>query len=145
MACAAAAWFLVRLSPWESLRVFRQYYFIILAGALLGICIRVWRDPIPENRDHWVYRYVMTTQAIRAAIGGMFVKGGFAYKVFSSDAATWITADTVLWVAACVLTVTLAYGMTSNISCLRPEIAFPELFGEPKERRTVWEALFNFR
>jgi hypothetical protein len=132
--CASVVLAFVRLSPLSSFGVFRQYFHFILAGALIGICVRIKRDPIPENRDHWVYRYVMTAQAIRAAIGGTFVWGGFAYKVFHFGMSTWRTADAVLWILACVLTVALAYGMTSNVSCLRPEIAFPELFGEPKKR-----------
>jgi hypothetical protein len=136
--CAGAAWLLASLSPYQSFIAGRQYYFLTLAGALIGICIRTKREPIPENRDHWVYRYCMTAQAVRAAIGATFIKGGFAYKILPYERATWETADVVLWAASCVLTVTLAWGMTSNVSCLRPEIAFPELFGDkPKQRRAA--------
>lgn len=137
--CMVVVSFLVRLSPLDSFTVFRQYYMLFLAAALVGITYRVWREPLPENRDHKVYRLSMTAYAAFLAVAGMFVQGGFANLFLPYSGSLWRLIDAASWGVACVLVVGMGYGMSSNLSCLRPEVAFPELFGDlgKKQRRAA--------
>lgn len=113
----------VKLSPLQSFAVARQFYQIVLAVALVAFAVYIRRHPIMENTDHRWYRIIMAATMVRVAIGGMFVKGGFGYLLLPYSMRTWVIVDRLMLGATALLTLALAYYMTSNISCLRPEVA----------------------
>jgi hypothetical protein len=124
-ACVTAVAFAVRLeAPSEFFFVFRQYFHLILAAALVGLTVYIFRNPVLENRDHRVYRYFMTLNMIRVAIGALFVKGGFGYLLLPYGNRTWLMIDRAMWISATILIPTMGYLMSSNISCLRPDVAY---------------------
>ncbi|HWQ52443.1 MAG TPA: hypothetical protein VN442_02085 [Bryobacteraceae bacterium] len=123
IAGAATAWF-VGLSPWRSLLVFRQYFHLELAAALLGLHLHLMRNPIAENEEHRAYRLIGTLILVRIALSGMFVPGGFGYLVWPFTRITWAVVDVLSWTTAAVLTILLAWRMTCSFSSQRPQRVF---------------------
>jgi hypothetical protein len=121
--CCAVGLYFERLSPLQSFDLFRMWFHLILAAALVGLTAYIWRHPILENRDHRVYRLAMTANMVRMFVGAAFVKGGFGYMIFPYTRHTWQVVDRLSWITMMVLVIALAWGMTSNISCLRPAVA----------------------
>lgn len=119
------AW-LVGLSPWQSFLVFRQYFHLGLAAAVLGLNVHLWRNPIAENAEHRAYRLIGSLMLVRIALSGMFVPGGFGYLVFPFSRQTWAVADALSWFTAAMLTILLAWRMTCSFSSQRPERVFPK-------------------
>jgi hypothetical protein len=113
----------IPLKPIESLGLFRMWFHLILTASLVGLTVYIWRHPILENRDHRTYRLVMTATFVRMCITLTFVKGGFGYLFFQYSLRTWRIVDGISWILAMLLVILLAWGMTSNISCLRPDVA----------------------
>lgn len=113
----------IPLRPLESLGLFRMWFHLILTASLVGLTVYIWRHPILENQDHRTYRLVMTATFVRMFVTLSFVKGGFGYLIFPYSLRTWRIVDGASWILAMVLVVVLARGMTSNISCLRPDVA----------------------
>lgn len=116
---------LVGLSPWQSFLVFRQYFHLELAAAVVGLGVHLWRNPIAENAEHRAYRRIGSLMLIRIALSGMFVPGGFGYLVFPFTRQTWAVVDGLSWFTAAVLTILLAWRMTCSFSSQRPERVFP--------------------
>ncbi len=118
--CLFGVW---KLSPLRSFVLFREFFHLTLAAALLGFCIHLWREPIAENADHRYSRYGFTAAIALLAAAGTFVPNGFGYMIFPYTMATWKIVDRVQYVAMMVVIPAMAWGMTSNISCFRPEVA----------------------
>ena len=117
------AW-LVGLSPWQSFLVFRQYFHLGLAAAVVGLDVHLWRNPIAENAEHRAYRLIGSLMLVRIALSGMFVPGGFGYLVFPFTRQTWAVVDGLSWFTAAVLTILLAWRMACSFSSQRPERVF---------------------
>lgn len=120
IAGVATAWF-VGLSPWRSLLVFRQYFHLELAAAVLGLHLHLMRNPIAENQEHRAYRVIGSLMLVRIALSGMFIQGGFGYLVFPFTRITWTVVDVLSWTTAAALTILLAWRMTCSFSSQRPE------------------------
>jgi hypothetical protein len=112
-----------KLSPMRSFVLFREFFHLILAAALLGLCIHLHREPIAENPDHRYSRLGMTAAMVLLAAAGTFVPNGLGYMIFPYTMQTWRMVDRIQYVAMMVVIVWMAWGMTSNISCFRPEVA----------------------
>ena len=113
----------LRLSPLRSFVLFREFFHLILASALLGLCILRSREQIAENADHLYSRIGMTAVMVLLAAAGTFVPNGFGYMIFPYTMQTWRTVDRIQYVAMMAVVLWMAWGMTSNISCFRPEVA----------------------
>ncbi len=118
------AW-LVGLSPWQSFLVFRQYFHLELAAAVVGLNVHLWRNPIAENAEHRAFRLIVSLMLVRIALSAMFVPGGFGYLVFPFTRQTWRAVDNLSWFTAAVLTILLAWRMTCSFSSQLPERVFP--------------------
>jgi hypothetical protein len=123
MLCTIGLRLAVKLSPMQSFAVCRQFYQVILAVALVAFAVYIRQHPIAENTDHRYYRIIMAATMVRIGIGGVFVKSGFGYLLLAYSMRTWVIVDRLMLGATAMLTLALAYYMTSNISCLRPEVA----------------------
>ncbi len=124
LSAGAATAMLVKLTPWQSLLIFRQYFHLELAAIVAGMNIYLWRNPIGENAEHRAYRQIGSLILVRIAISGLFVPAGFGYLLFPYTRATWLVADALSWATAAALVVLLGWRMTSSFSSQTPERAY---------------------
>jgi hypothetical protein len=109
----------------ENFFVFRGYFHLVLAVSLWWLVLWWMRQQmIAENRDHRAYRQGMTAWFTNLALAGMFVKGGAGYWVFTFSNGVWWWANVAAYTWLILNVAWLAWAMTSNISCLRPDVAY---------------------
>ena len=85
--------------------------------------LHIAREPIGENADHRYARFGMTAAMVLLAAASTFVRSGFGYMIFPYTIETWRAVDRIEYVAMMIVIAWMAWGMTSNISCFRPEVA----------------------
>ncbi len=123
--CAWLVAIWTRLTPLENFFIFRGYYHIVLAAALWWL-VAWWlrKQMVMENQDHRAYRQGMTVWLTIVAIGGLFVNGSAGYWIFPFHKAVWWWVRVVGMALLAVNVLWMGWRMTSDVSCLRPDVAY---------------------